>query len=123
MLLDFAKAFDTVPHQRLLTKLQNYGIQNSTYNWIKAWLTNGTQQVLINGVKSSSVSGVPQGTVLEPLMFLLYINDIITNIDSPLRIFTDDCLLYRIINTPEDTTILQKTWIRSLRGYQLGNLS
>jgi len=119
VLLDFAKAFDTVPHQQLLTKLHNYGIRN-TYNWIKAWLTNRTQQVLLNGVKSTSVSvssGVPQGTVLGPLMFLLYINDIITDIDSPLRIFADDYLLYRIINTPEDTNILQKdldqitTWI------------
>ena len=111
ILLDFAKAFDTVPHQRLLTKLQHYGIQSNTYNWIKAWLSNRTQQVLLDGVTSSSVSitsGVPQGTVLGPLMFLHYINDIITNINSPLRIFADNCLLYRIINTPEDTAILQQ---------------
>ena len=111
ILLDFAKAFDTVPHQRLLTKLHFYGIQNDTYNWIKAWLSNRTQQILLDGITSSSVavtSGVPQGTVLGPLMFLLYINDITTNIKSPLRIFADDCLLYRVINSPEDTIILQQ---------------
>ena len=79
ILLDFAKAFDTVPHQRLLTKLHFYGIQNDTYSWIKAWLSNRTQQILLDGITSSSVavtSGVPQGTVLGLLMFLLYINDI-----------------------------------------------
>ena len=111
ILLDFAKAFDTVPHQRLLTKLQHYGIRDNTYNWIKAWLSNRTQQVLLDGITSSSISvtsGVPQGTVLGPLMFLLYINDIISNINSPLRIFADDCLLYRIINTSKDTIIFQK---------------
>ena len=110
ILLDFAKVFDTIPHQRLLTKLQHYGIRNNTYNWIKTWLSNRTQQVVLDGVTSSSVSvtsGVPQGTVLGPLMFLLYINDIITDVNSPLRIFADDCLLYRIIDTPEDTAILQ----------------
>jgi len=83
-------------------------------------LLNEHSKVLLNGVKSSSVSvssGVPQGTVLGLLMFLLYINNIIIDIDSPLRIFADDCLLYKIINIPEDTTILQKdldqitTWI------------
>ena len=111
ILLNFAKAFDTVPHQRLLTKLHFYGIQNDTYNWIKAWLSNRTQQILLDGITSSSVvvtSGVPQGTVLGPLMFLLCINDITTNIKSPLRIFADDCLLYRVINSPEDTIILQQ---------------
>ena len=111
ILLDFAKAFDTVPHQRLLTKLHFYGIQNDTYNWTKAWLSNRTQQILLDGITSSSVAvtaGVPQGTVLGPLMFLLYINDINTNIKSPLRIFADDCLLYRVINSPEDTIILQQ---------------
>ena len=111
ILLNFAKAFDTVPHQRLLTKLQHYGIRDNTCNWIKAWLSNHTQQVLLDGITSNSISvtsGVPQGTVLGPLMFLLYINDIISNINSPLRKFADDCLLYRIINTSEDIIILQK---------------
>ena len=56
VLFDFAKAFDTVHHQRLLTKPPFYGIQNDTYNWIKAWLSNCTQQVLLDGITSSSVA-------------------------------------------------------------------
>ena len=111
ILLDFAKAFDTVPHQRLLTKLQYYGIRNNTFNWIKTWLTDRTQCVLLNGKSSTPVtvtSGVPQGTVLGPLMFLLYINDSTRSISSPLWLFDDDCLLYRVIDSQNDASILQQ---------------
>ena len=111
ILLDFSKAFDTVPHQRLLTKLRHYGISNSTLAWIESWLTRRSQCVVLDGETSNPVpvlSGVPQGTVLGPLMFLLYINDIANDIDSPLRMFADDCLLYRIINSREDTIQLQQ---------------
>ena len=90
ILLAFAKAFNTVPHQQLLKNLQYYGIRNNIFNWISTWLTNQTQHVLLNGVSSTSVrvsSGVPQGTVLSPLMFLLYINDITKSITSLLRLF------------------------------------
>jgi len=112
ILLDFAKAFDTVPHQRLLKKLKHYGMINDILNWIKAWLTDWTQHVLLKGESSPSIivtSGAPQGTVLGPLMFLLYINDISRNITSSLRLFAiaDDCLLYRIIDSHDDITILQ----------------
>ena len=71
--IDFRKAFDTVPHQRLLKKLYHYGIQGNIYNWISSWLTRRQQQVVIKGHNSSYVhvnSGVPQGTVLGLLMFL-----------------------------------------------------
>ena len=105
------KAFDLVPHQRLLTKVRHYGISNSTFPWIEHWLTRCSQCVVLDGETSNSVpvlSGVPQGTVLGPLMFLHCINDITKDIDSPLRMFADDCLLYRIIESTEDTTKLQQ---------------
>ena len=75
ILLDFAKAFDKVPHRRLTHKLQHYGITGPTLHWITAFLTHRTQRVLLDGSSSDSVtvsSGVPQGTVLGPLLCLLY---------------------------------------------------
>lgn len=111
LLLDFSKAFDTVTHSKLLNKLIHYGIQNSTHKWLSAWLTGRTQRVLVEGALSKDVdviSGVPQGTVLGPLMFLIYINDINQNIQSPLRLFADDCVLYRVIKSSEDCRCLQE---------------
>ena len=111
ILLDFSKAFDTVPHQRFLSKLKHYGITNEIYNWIKTWLTQRIQRVVLDGEVSdqaSVLSGVPQGTVLGPLMFLLYINDISKHINSPLRLFADDCLLYRVISCKDDASLLQE---------------
>eukprot|EP00057_Strongylocentrotus_purpuratus_P003633 XP_003727036.1 PREDICTED: RNA-directed DNA polymerase from mobile element jockey-like [Strongylocentrotus purpuratus] len=111
LILDFSKAFDTVAHQRLLKKIAHYGIRDETNGWIQTWLTTRTQRVVIDGEASSTVhvdSGVPQGTVLGPLMFLLYINDIRDNINSSIKLFADDCLIFREIKTTEDTTTLQK---------------
>ena len=111
ILLDFSKAFDTVPHHRLLTKLKFYQIDNQVVDWIAKWLTLRKQRVLLDGESSDYVpvtSGVPQGTVLGPLLFLIYINDIVENISSKIRLFADDCLLYRIITSVHDTTALQK---------------
>ena len=109
--LDFSKAFDTVPHERLLAKLHSYGIGRETSRWVKAFLTSRTHEVVVNGSKSEKhrvTSGVPQGSVLGPLLFLLYINDIEEGISSTIRLFADDSALYREIKSEEDTIKLQE---------------
>ena len=110
-ILDFSKAFDTVSHSKLLYKLNHYGIRNNTLNWIESWITNRTQQVVLNGATSNQVqvkSGVPQGTVMGSLMFLLFINDIAERTQSQVRLFADDCLVYRNINTNSDSLVFQR---------------
>ena len=111
LILDFSKAFDTVPHKRLLKKLEPYGINGNILSCLEAWLTQREQQVTIEGDKSSKAkvaSGVPQGTVQGPLMFLLYINDIGNDITSKIRLFADDSLLYLAISTKDDCKRLQQ---------------
>ena len=95
LILDFTKAFDTVPHQRLLMKLKHYGIDSNLHRWISSWLTERTQQVVVDG-DYSTCKQVRSGTVLGPLMFLLFINDTGDHLNhSTIRLFADDCLLYR----------------------------
>ena len=111
--LDFSRAFDTVPHERLIGKLAHYGIQGQANNWIRAFLTDRRMQVVVDGETSASapvLSGVPQGTVLGPLLFLIYINDMPNTVSQGtfIRLFADDCLAYRRIQTAEDQDILQK---------------
>ncbi|MCG8035359.1 MAG: hypothetical protein JAZ03_24705 [Candidatus Thiodiazotropha taylori] len=110
ILLDFSKAFDKVPHERLAIKLKHYGIRGSLLQWIQSFLTDRKQQVLVEGQSSTTapvVSGVPQGTVLGPLLFLLYINDLPQKVSSTARLFADDSLMYLKISSTKDTAALQ----------------
>ena len=110
ILLDFSKAFVCVPHQRLLHKLHFYRISGTTLYWVKSFLSNRTQHVSINGSHSALAnvtSGVPQGSVLGTVLFLLYINDITNQIQSNRRLFADDSIVYREIRSPADHHIPQ----------------
>ena len=105
-IFDFSKAFDSVPHKRLIVKLQSFGIRHNTLAWT---LMDREHRVIIIASQSSwlpVISGVPQGTVLTPLLFLLYINDIASNIQSEKRLFADDCILYWTITSSTDCLIL-----------------
>ena len=109
-ILDFAKAFDKVSHARLVHKLNYYGVRGPLLQWLQSFLIDRTQKVIIDGSHSSPchvTSGVPQGSVLGPVLFLIYINDIISNIHSQLRLFADNCLLYHLIHSFDDHKILQ----------------
>ncbi len=113
-ILDFSKAFDVVSHRKLLAKLRHYGIDGTTNKWIQGFLENREQSVVVEGVSSEPVpvlSGVPQGTCLGPILFLCYVNDITENIQSQMRLFADDALLYRPIHSPTDQQILQRDLI------------
>ena len=95
----------------LYSKLSYYGINGNTLKWIKNFLQGRTQQVIVEGHHSNSInvtSGVPQGTVLAPLLFLCYINDLPTNINSYIKLYADDVLIYRPIRSLDDCKILQE---------------
>ena len=91
--MDFQKAFDKVPHQRLILKLKAHGVGNSIFNWIEQWLTDRRQRVVVDGEVSSwksVLSGVPQGSVLGPILFLVYINDLEEGVTGKILKFADD---------------------------------
>ena len=112
ILLDFSKAFDKVDHSGLLSKLELYGIRGPLLEWTSSFLVGRKQSVIVDGQTSppsNVLSGVPQGTVLGPLFFLVYINDISRGLSkgTTIRLFADDSLLYRPIKSLKDCEILQ----------------
>ena len=110
---DFKKAFDLVPHHLLLHKLsKQFGVEGVLFNWFKSYLDGRKQRVIINGVTSdwyNVTSGVPQGSILGPTLFLLYVNDISKCIrNSELLLFADDAKLFKEIRSHNDCLFLQK---------------
>ena len=102
---DFPKAFDEVPHNKLCHKLASYGIKGPILEWIWDFLSNRTQKILVGGQISETtavLSGVPQGTVLGPLLLLCYTNDLLRFIKSKVRMYADDTLVYNVINSTDD---------------------
>ena len=111
--LDMAKAFDSLPHSLVLGSLANVGVCGSLYHWFESYLTDRRQQVALNGVLSEEIlvtSGVPQGSILGPLLFLLSVNsafDVSISRKSVLEMYADDILLYMIITCLEDVICFQ----------------
>ena len=98
---DISKAFDRVWHKRLLYKLETAGISGSFLSWFTDYLNDRLQRVVLRGNSSAWTpikAGVPQGSILGPLLFLLYINNIVEDINSPIRLFADDTSLYIIVD-------------------------
>ncbi|MCA9388033.1 MAG: reverse transcriptase family protein, partial [Candidatus Andersenbacteria bacterium] len=109
--LDFSKAFDKVSHRRLLLKLEAYGIKGQILAWLSAFLSNRRQRVVLGDTASdweNVFSGVPQGSVLGPTLFIVYINDLAWNIENVCKLFADDCKLIASVNDEVDAIRLQK---------------
>jgi hypothetical protein len=108
--MDFAKAFDKVPHNRLIQKLERYGIRGPINKWIQSFLASREQRVVCQGEKSSwepVTSGVLQGSVIGPLLFLVYINDLPAGLQSQVRLFADDTIVYMTVSSDADANTLQ----------------
>ena len=110
IVMDFLKAFDKVAHNKLISSLHGYGIDSTTLEWIRSFLSGRTQSVVVDGAESDTLlvtSGVPQGSVLGPAMFLVYINSLPKGVNSTVRLFADDTVIYREISSEEDHHTLQ----------------
>ncbi len=108
--LVFMKAFDSVPHDCLLLKTSSYGIKGKIQGWLRHFLCGRGQRVVVNGESSERVnviSGVPQGSVLGPVLFVLFISDLPEVVSESTKLFADDTKIYSCINSIEDCVALQ----------------
>lgn len=109
--LDFSKAFDSVPHRRLLKKVESYGISGKILVWLQSFLSDRLQRVVLNGHKSnwnSVISGIPQGSVLGPILFIIFVNDLPDVVRSICKMFADDCKVYTPLSSRVDQQQLQE---------------
>ena len=109
--MNYAKAFDKVAHERLVTKLEGYGITGKVLGWIHNFLTGRRQKVVVNGEESDwaeVLSGVPQGSVLGPVLFICYINDLPEVIHTTVKMFADDTKVFADVSDASNITEIQE---------------
>ena len=114
--LDLAKPFNSVSHQRLLLKLSLYRVSGKLLQWFESYLGGRGQQCLVHGFTYSHSpvpSGVPQGSIVGPLMFLVYVNNLPPVIQNRISLFADDSKCSSVIESPQDSESLQKALDRS----------
>ena len=113
--LDYQKAFDCVPHKRLMQQVKSFGITGPALNWVAAFLTNRQQKVRVNGSESSwapVLSGIPQGSILGPILFSLFVNDIPGRVKSLISLFADDSKIFIPLSSDDSMFQLQEDlWI------------
>ena len=117
---DMSKSFDRVWHRGLIHKLSSIGISGSLLNWFISYLSGRKQRVVVSNSFSpwaKVTSGVPQGSILGPLLFILYINDIVSEVSGNIRLFADDTSLYVNVDTPELSASILNSDLRAISNW------